>query len=91
MKGHRAGPAALAAIAGLEDKVARVFETRDWHDDARRTAVADFVAGVREQLRKEFDEKLGLIRADMEIAKAHTGGDVVDLPALPSLRGARRA
>jgi hypothetical protein len=50
--------------------------------DALRDAVAEFVAGVRKQLRAEIAAEVGLLRADVEIAKAHdsNAAEVIDLP-----------
>jgi hypothetical protein len=68
----------------IDNAIAAAFEARAWRDDARRDAIADFVADVRKQLRAEFQEQLGSLRADVTIQKAaerrdHDGGEVVDM------------
>jgi hypothetical protein len=59
--------------------------------DRTRQAVGDALGEIRKQLRSEFQEQLGLIRADLAIHSAHdAGSEIIDLPMVP-LRGARRA
>ncbi len=53
--------------------------------------VATIIHEVRQQLRAEFQEQIGQLRADVEIQRAHAGGDrgeVIDLPNFSSRRHA---
>ena len=54
--------------------------------DATIEAVGEFVARVRRDLRAEFAEQLEQLRAELNVAKAHNPGQVIDLPALPLRR-----
>ena len=85
--------------ADTDSRIDAAFEARSSLYRARREAMADFVAQVRKELRKEFQEKLGLMRADVNaVAKAHAaaerrvhdrGAEVVDMQQ--PLEGKRRA
>lgn len=67
--------------AEIKRMIAEAFEARQWRDDARRDAVAKFVAQVREQLRKEFAAEVGSLRADLTLARALTYEQPVDRSA----------
>ena len=41
---------------------------------------------VRRDLRAKFAEQLGQLRAELNVAKAHDPGQVINLPALPLRR-----
>jgi hypothetical protein len=69
----------------IDNRISAAFEARAWRDDARRDAMAEFVAQVRKQLRGEIQEQIGLLRADVEIQqkaaeRRERGDGVVELP-----------
>ena len=65
--------ARIAAALAEQDRI---------HIKATGQALAQF----RKQLRDEIAEQIGLLRAELTIAKAHDAGRVIDLPALPLRR-----
>jgi hypothetical protein len=82
----------------VDGRINAAFEARAWRDDARQDAIGGALSEIRKQLRAEFQEQLGQLRADLVIEKAHGSkldsvspiSEVIDLPALP-LRSQRRA
>ena len=69
-----------------ERKILRARQPGRTDLDATIEAVGEFVARVRRDLRAEFAEQLEQLRAELNVAKAHNPGQVIDLPALPLRR-----
>jgi hypothetical protein len=69
---------------------ARIAAALAEHDRVTMEATGQALGMVRKQLRDEFAERLGQLRAEISIAKAHEDGQVVDLPS-PLVRKRRDA
>ena len=63
----------------IDDRIAAAFEA---HNDA----IGQFVAGIRQQLRGEIAAACAELRADIAKTLGNGSGEVIELPALPSLR-----
>jgi hypothetical protein len=55
--------------------------TKEWTE-----TIGTALGMVRAQLREEFAEQLGQLRAEISITKANESGKILDLPALPLRR-----
>jgi hypothetical protein len=67
------GQMIAAAMADIDGRIAAAFETRAWERAASTEAIGMALAETRKKMRAEFQEQLGLLRADIEVTN-RTGG-----------------
>ena len=71
--------------AFVVSRIDAAFEARAWRDAAMTEAVGKALGEIRKQLRSEFEEQLGQLRADVTIQRAHErheqdhGGEIIDM------------
>jgi hypothetical protein len=74
----------VSVQADFDSKLAAAVKARVSWEQARQDATGDALSKIRKQLRDEFQEQLGLLRADIEIMTKHAErrerGDVVEVP-----------
>ena len=62
---------------------ARIAAAMAERDRIHIEATGQALATIRRQLRDEFAEQLGQLRAELTVQRAHESGQVLDLPRLP--------
>jgi tripartite-type tricarboxylate transporter receptor subunit TctC len=76
----------------VDSRIEAHAKANEWHHTATLEAIGQALAGERKRMRAEFQEQLGLLRADVEIAtKAAERCERGDLVELPNFVGRRHA